>query len=88
MNSLLQTLYHIPSFRRAVYHMPTDEEQEAHSSMPLALQSVFYCLQYAKDGDVATEDLTRSLAGTRMTPSCNTTCKSSTACFRTSSRNR
>ena len=60
MNSLLQTLYHIPSFRRAVYHMPTDEEQEAHSSMPLALQSVFYCLQYAKHGDVATEDLTRS----------------------------
>ena len=60
MNSLLQTLYHIPSFRRAVYHMPTNETEEAHTSMPLALQSVFYCLQYAKEGDVSTEDLTRS----------------------------
>ena len=60
MNSLLQTLYHIPSFRRAVYHMPTNETEEAHLCMPLALQSVFYCLQYASEGDVSTEDLTRS----------------------------
>ena len=60
MNSLLQTLYHLPSFRRAVYHMPTNETEEAHKSMPLALQSVFYCLQYAGEGEVSTEDLTRS----------------------------
>jgi len=60
MNSLLQTLYHIPSFRRAVYHMPTNESEEANSSMPLALQSVFYRLQYAPEGAVSTNDLTRS----------------------------
>ena len=60
MNSLLQTLYHIPSFRQAVYHMPTNEADEAHNTMPLALQSVFYRLQYAKEGAVSTKDLTRS----------------------------
>ncbi|KAK7265151.1 hypothetical protein RJT34_32767 [Clitoria ternatea] len=29
MNSLLQTLYHIPYFRKAVYHMPTTENDIA-----------------------------------------------------------
>ncbi|RZC90859.1 hypothetical protein C5167_028693 [Papaver somniferum] len=54
MNSLLQTLYHIPSFRKAVYRIPT--------SIPLALQSLFYKLQYS-DNCVATKELTESFRG-------------------------
>ncbi|CAL9099651.1 unnamed protein product [Musa textilis] len=59
MNSLLQTLYHIPYFRKAVYHMPTTENDMPSGSIPLALQSLFYKLQYS-DGSVATKDLTKS----------------------------
>jgi ubiquitin carboxyl-terminal hydrolase 7 len=59
MNSLLQTLFHIPYFRKAVYHMPTTESDSPHSSIPLALQSLFYKVQFAENA-VATKDLTRS----------------------------
>ncbi|XP_052184997.1 ubiquitin C-terminal hydrolase 13-like isoform X1 [Diospyros lotus] len=59
MNSLLQFLYHIPYFRKAVYHMPTTENDIPSASIPLALQSLFYKLQYS-DSSVATKDLTKS----------------------------
>ncbi|CAA0818763.1 Ubiquitin carboxyl-terminal hydrolase 12 [Striga hermonthica] len=59
MNSLLQTLYHIPYFRKAVYHMPTTESDNPTGSIPLALQSLFYKLQY-HDTSVATKELTKS----------------------------
>ncbi|XP_034693537.1 ubiquitin carboxyl-terminal hydrolase 12 isoform X3 [Vitis riparia] len=59
MNSLLQTLYHIPYFRKAVYHMPTTENDMPSGSIPLALQSLFYKLQY-NDNSVATKELTKS----------------------------
>ncbi|KAJ0974146.1 hypothetical protein J5N97_016111 [Dioscorea zingiberensis] len=59
MNSLLQTLYHIPYFRKAVYHMPTTENDMPLWSIPLALQSLFYKLQYS-DNSVATKELTKS----------------------------
>ncbi|XP_028075103.1 ubiquitin carboxyl-terminal hydrolase 13-like isoform X1 [Camellia sinensis] len=59
MNSLLQTLYHIPYFRKAVYHMPTTENDIPSASIPLALQSLFYKLQYS-DSSVATKELTKS----------------------------
>ncbi|KAJ7960361.1 ubiquitin carboxyl-terminal hydrolase 12 [Quillaja saponaria] len=59
MNSLLQTLYHIPYFRKAVYHMPTTENDLPSGSIPLALQSLFYKLQYS-DTSVATKELTKS----------------------------
>ncbi|KAL4539456.1 hypothetical protein Ndes2437B_g02171 [Nannochloris sp. 'desiccata'] len=59
MNSLLQTLYSVNAFRKAVYHMPTSEDEEPSGSMPLALQSVFYKLQFTP-GPVSTEDLTAS----------------------------
>ncbi|KAJ6846627.1 ubiquitin carboxyl-terminal hydrolase 12-like [Iris pallida] len=59
MNSLLQTLYHIPYFRKAVYHMPTTENDMPSGSIPLALQSLFYRLQYS-DSSVATKELTKS----------------------------
>ncbi|PON82403.1 Ubiquitinyl hydrolase [Trema orientale] len=59
MNSLLQTLYHIPYFRKNVYHMPTTENDMPSGSIPLALQSLFYKLQY-NDSSVATKELTKS----------------------------
>ncbi|XWS57103.1 hypothetical protein CRYUN_Cryun09bG0142700 [Craigia yunnanensis] len=59
MNSLLQTLYNIPYFRKAVYHMPTTENDMPSGSIPLALQSLFYKLQYS-DTSVATKELTKS----------------------------
>ncbi|XP_009368548.2 ubiquitin C-terminal hydrolase 12-like isoform X1 [Pyrus x bretschneideri] len=59
MNSLLQTLYHIPYFRKAVYHMPTTESDLPSQSIPLALQSLFYKLQYS-DNSVVTKELTKS----------------------------
>ncbi|CAA7388121.1 unnamed protein product [Spirodela intermedia] len=59
MNSLLQTLYHVPYFRKAVYHMPTTENDMPSGSIPLALQSLFYKLQYS-DNSVATKELTKS----------------------------
>ncbi|KAK9010463.1 hypothetical protein V6N11_036971 [Hibiscus sabdariffa] len=59
MNSLLQTLYHIPYIRKAVYHMPTTENDMPVGSIPLALQSLFYKLQY-NDTSVSTKELTKS----------------------------
>ncbi|XP_047177146.1 ubiquitin C-terminal hydrolase 13-like isoform X2 [Vigna umbellata] len=59
MNSLLQTLYHISYFRKAVYHMPTTESDLPSRSIHLALQSLFYKLQYS-DTSVATKELTKS----------------------------
>ncbi|PWZ30545.1 Ubiquitin carboxyl-terminal hydrolase 13 [Zea mays] len=59
MNSLLQTLYHIPYFRKAVYHMPTTENDTPSGNIPLALQSLFYKLQHS-DNSVATKELTKS----------------------------
>lgn len=59
MNSLLQTLFHIPYFRKAVYHMPTTSEDSPAKSIPLALQSLFYKIQF-HECSVATKDLTRS----------------------------
>lgn len=59
MNSLLQTLYHIPYFRKAVYHMPTTESDAPSNSIPLALQSLFYKIQYSETS-ASTKDLTKS----------------------------
>jgi hypothetical protein len=44
---------------QAVYHMPTAENDAPSSSIPLALQSLFYKMQYS-DTCVATKDLTKS----------------------------
>lgn len=59
MNSLLQTLFHLPAFRRAVNHMATGEGDVPERCIPLALQALFYNLQH---GSVAasTKLLTRS----------------------------
>jgi ubiquitin carboxyl-terminal hydrolase 7 len=59
LNSLLQTLYSIAYFRRAVYKMPIDPSEVPTNSIPLALQRVFWRLQY-ENGAVDTKELTKS----------------------------
>lgn len=59
LNSWLQTLYNINIFRQAVYTIPTSEETEPASSIALALQAMFFQLQYSMRS-VSTEDLTKS----------------------------
>ncbi|XP_073142802.1 ubiquitin C-terminal hydrolase 13-like isoform X2 [Henckelia pumila] len=59
MNSLLQTLYHIPYFREVVYRMPTTLNDEPSTSITMALQNLFYKLQYGEKS-VSTKELTKS----------------------------
>ncbi|KAG7531294.1 hypothetical protein FFLO_04472 [Filobasidium floriforme] len=58
MNSLLQSLFCTPYFRRAVYQIPTENDTPSES-LPLALQRVFYHLQ-SSDQPVGTTELTKS----------------------------
>ncbi|KAK9478111.1 hypothetical protein V1514DRAFT_307930 [Lipomyces japonicus] len=58
MNSLLQSLYFTKYFRKAVYQIPT-ENDEPIQSVPLALQRLFYQLQTSAV-PVGTLELTRS----------------------------
>ena len=64
MNSLLQTLHHLPEFRSAVYSIPTQPDNASATELvPLELQRVFYELQHAEAAgaaEVGTEGLTRS----------------------------
>jgi ubiquitin C-terminal hydrolase len=67
MNSLLQTLHHIPEFREAIYSIPTEVDgngsRVVDNLVPLELQRVFYELQHAESvgkAEVGTEGLTRS----------------------------
>jgi ubiquitin carboxyl-terminal hydrolase 7 len=62
MNSLLQALYHTPTFRKSVYQLPTDTDVPT-KSIPLALQRIFYRLQYGNTG-VGTKELTKSFGWT------------------------
>nr|XP_028946223.1 ubiquitin carboxyl-terminal hydrolase 13-like isoform X2 [Malus domestica]XP_028946224.1 ubiquitin carboxyl-terminal hydrolase 13-like isoform X2 [Malus domestica] len=63
MNSLLRTWYHIPYFRKCVHHMPTTEDDMPSGSIPLALQRLFYKLQYS-ESSVASKELTKSFGPT------------------------
>ena len=47
LNSLLQTFYFIGDFRQAVYQMAVEGEDQ--DDLPVALQRVFYCLQYSSE---------------------------------------
>jgi ubiquitin carboxyl-terminal hydrolase 7 len=58
MNSLLQTLYFTNKLRKAVYQMPT-ESDDSSRCVALALQRVFYELQFS-DKPVGTKKLTKS----------------------------
>uniref|UniRef100_A0A914H2D2 Ubiquitin carboxyl-terminal hydrolase 7 n=1 Tax=Globodera rostochiensis TaxID=31243 RepID=A0A914H2D2_GLORO len=58
MNSILQTLFFTNKLRKAVYQMPT-EEDNPESSVALAMQRVLYELQFF-DSPVGTKKLTKS----------------------------
>ncbi|KAJ7030553.1 hypothetical protein C8F04DRAFT_1222353 [Mycena alexandri] len=58
MDSLLQLLFCIHYFRRAVYQIPTEDDLPTES-VALALQRVFYHLQ-TSDNPVGTTELTKS----------------------------
>ena len=58
MNSMLQSLFFTNSLRRAVYQMPT-QDQDTNLSVALALQRLFYELQHS-DKAVSTKKLTRA----------------------------
>ncbi|GFR16255.1 ubiquitin carboxyl-terminal hydrolase 7 [Trichonephila clavata] len=58
MNSLLQTLFFTNKLRKAVYQIPT-ESDDSSRSVALALQRVFYELQFS-DRPVGTKKLTKS----------------------------
>ena len=57
MNSLLQTLYHLPLFRYLLYSLPTSTDTT--NSVPLSLQRVFYQLQTTSHA-VSTKLLTQA----------------------------
>ncbi|KAL1410390.1 ubiquitin-specific protease ubp15 [Vanrija albida] len=59
MNSLLQSLYCTNYFRKAVYQIPTTEQDIPSECLPLALQRVFYHLQTSSQ-PVGTTELTQS----------------------------
>lgn len=58
LNSLMQGLFHIGAFRRAVYMMNTEKDDVA-KSIPLALQRLFFRMQFENEAP-GTKELTRS----------------------------
>ena len=59
MNSMLQSLFHTPIFRRIVYQMPTTGSEDPKKSIPLCLQRLFAEMQY-NDEPCSTKSLTKS----------------------------
>ena len=59
LNSLLQSLYFTNAFRKAVYQIPTETEQDPRNSSAWALQRLFYRLQTDQLA-VSTAELTQS----------------------------
>ncbi|CAK7566617.1 MAG: ubiquitin-specific protease ubp15 [Sporothrix epigloea] len=58
LNSLLQSLYFTNAFRKAIYGIPTESEENQNNSA-YTLQRLFYQLQTSK-ADVGTNELTKS----------------------------
>ena len=59
MNSMLQSLYHIPAFRRMVYAIHVADDIEETKNIPLNLQRLF-CTMQLSDKAVSTTALTTS----------------------------
>lgn len=59
LNSLLQSLYFTNAFRKAVFGIPTGENDAASAKVPHALQRLFYQLQTSNE-PVSTLELTRA----------------------------
>lgn len=59
LNSFMQTLFHLPAFRRLIYDMPTTGNEDPHTSIPLNIQRLFCQLQFS-DKPCSTVGLTKS----------------------------
>eukprot|EP00899_Mesostigma_viride_P028899 jgi/Mesvir1/9194/Mv15945-RA.1 len=61
-NALLQTLYHIPCFRQAVYHVPAAEMDGGESSISTLreLQGLFFYMQH-RDGSADASTLLKTM---------------------------
>jgi ubiquitin C-terminal hydrolase len=59
MNSILQSLFHLPAFRRLVYSFPTTGTEDPMTNSSLNLQRLFSRMQLGKT-TVSTKSLTRS----------------------------
>ena len=63
LNGILQMLFHIDEFRKAIFQLPVDEDASTRDSSTLALQAVFKKLQLSSRS-VATDDLTTAFGWT------------------------
>ena len=63
MNSMLQSLFHLPAFRRLVFELPTTGMEDPEKSIPLNLQRLFCRLQMSEVA-CSTKALTTSLGWT------------------------
>lgn len=63
LNALLQMLFHLSAFRKAVYLLPVVQDVPVDGSTTLALQSVFHDLQ-VHDSEVSTRALTKAFGWT------------------------
>jgi ubiquitin C-terminal hydrolase len=59
MNSMLQSLFHVPAFRRLVYAIPTSGNEDEETNIPLNLQRLF-CEMQLSDRPCSTTALTTS----------------------------
>ena len=66
LNSLLQSLFHLRAFRKAVYSIPTKDADQPESCIPLALQRLFYYMETSPNSryPVGTKQLTKSFGWT------------------------
>mmetsp|Transcript_10768 Transcript_10768/g.15759 ORF Transcript_10768/g.15759 Transcript_10768/m.15759 type:complete len:1196 (+) Transcript_10768:58-3645(+) len=60
LNSLLQSLYMLPRFRRAIYKIPVAHNANPCDNIPYALQRLFYVLQEKPKPKAETIELTKS----------------------------
>lgn len=59
MNAFLQSLFHLPAFRRLVYNIHTTGNEDPDKSIPLNLQRLFCKMQFS-DTACSTKSLTKS----------------------------
>lgn len=59
LNSFIQTLFHLPTFRRLIYDIPITGNEDSAKSIPLNLQRLFYQMQFS-GSSCSTVNLTKS----------------------------
>lgn len=67
LNSFIQTLFHLPAFRRLIYDIPITGSEDPNRSIPLNLQRLFYQMQFS-GSSCSTVNLTKSLGWNSFKP--------------------